>query len=277
MKHPDLSRLPPWAARALREPLVHFLIAGALIFALDAAVTATRGSESVIVVPAQVRKDMREQFIAAAKREPTPQEMAPLLARWTDNEILYREGLALGLDKGDPAMRERVIFKALNVVQAGVALPKIDEAGLQRWFEANRARYDIPARVDFDEAVPAAEATPEALRKFTAALNAGGEPEIESSLRVFKQRPRDSLVQAYGEDFAKALDTQVPGAWTVLASSSGWRAVRLNARSEGHRATFGEVRDRVYMDWKDDTSGRLTRDAVRALGRKYRIRGEEAS
>ena len=70
-----------------------------------------------------MRKEAHDTFVATAKREPTEAEMRQFLARWLDNEVLYREGLALGLDKGDPAMRERVIFKALNVVQAGVVLP----------------------------------------------------------------------------------------------------------------------------------------------------------
>ncbi len=54
---------------------------------------------------------------------------------WLDNEVLYREGLALQLDKGDTAIRERVIFKALSVIDASVKLPPVDESTLREWFE----------------------------------------------------------------------------------------------------------------------------------------------
>ncbi len=269
-------RLPPWAERVVREPLVHFLVLGALIFGADAAITRVRGSDRDILVPAEIRNEVRATFAAAVKRDPTEAELKPLLARWVDNEILYREGLALGLDKGDPAMRERVIFKALNVVQAGVVLPHIDDAGLRAWFDANHARYDVAGRISFDEAVPSADATPESLRRFVSALNGDTVPELESSLRVFKQRPRDTVVQAYGEAFARELEQLHPGAWATVASSGGLRAVRLNEAVAGTTVRYEAVRDRVYQDWKDDTSARLTSQAVRTLGQRYRIRVGDA-
>ena len=277
MKPINMFRLPPWAERVTREPLVHFLVLGALIFGADAALTRVRGSDGDIRVPDEVRKEVRSSFAAAAKREPTDAELKPLLARWVDNEILYREGLALGLDKGDPAMRERVIFKALNVVQAGIVLPRVDDAGLRAWFAANHARYDVAGRVSFDEAVPSADATPDSLRKFVAALNSEATPELESSLRVFKQRPRDTIVQAYGEAFASELGRLKPGSWATVASSSGLRAVRLNESVPGTTARYEDVRDRVYQDWKDETSAQLTRQAVRNLGQRYRIRSGDDS
>ncbi|MBA2961730.1 MULTISPECIES: peptidyl-prolyl cis-trans isomerase [Ramlibacter] len=270
----DRLPTPPWFAKLLREPLFHFVVLGALVFGADAALTAVRGGERDIAVPAAVRKEARDTFVGAARREPSEAEMRQFLARWIDNEILYREGLALGLDKGDPAMRERVIFKALNVVQAGIVLPPIDEAGLAAWFEANRKRYDVPARISFEEAVPAGEAPPpENLRKFVDALNGQGTPALEASLRSFKQRPRETVVEAYGEKFAHALEDLAPGTWAVLDSGGGLRAVRLQERTAGRTASYADVRDIVYQDWKDDMAGKLTAQAVRELGRKYRVRG----
>lgn len=266
---------PPWLARLLREPLFHFVVLGGLLFALDAALTAVRGGERDIVVPAAVRKEAHDTFVATARREPAETEMRQLLARWLDNEILYREGLALGLDKGDPAMRERVIFKALNAVQAGVVLPSIDEAALEAWFEAHRARYDVPARLTFDEAVLAGDTPPQDLRRFVAALNGQGTPALDASLRTFRKRPRATIVDTYGEAFAQALEQAKTGAWTLIESSSGLRAVRLQEQTPGSSPAYREVRDTVYQDWKDELAGRLTSQAVRALGRKYRVRDGE--
>lgn len=277
MKPITMFRIPPWAERIAREPLVHFLVLGALIFGADAAITRVRGGERDIVVPQELRKEVRATFAAAAKREPSDAELRPLLARWVDNEILYREGLALGLDKGDPAMRERVIFKALNVVQAGIVMPRIDDAGLRAWFGSNHARYDVAGRVSFDEAVPSADATPDSLRRFVAALNGQATPELESGLRVFKQRPRDTVVQAYGEAFASELEQLKPGVWATVASSGGLRAVKLNETIPGAKVRYEDVRDRVYQDWRDDTAARLTSQAVRSLAKRYSIRAGDAT
>jgi hypothetical protein len=125
--------------------------------------------------------------------------------------------------------------------------------------------------------MPSADATPDSLRRFVAALNGQATPELESSLRVFKQRPRDSVVQAYGESFASGLEQLAPGTWATVASSSGLRAVKLSESIPGTRVRYEDVRDRVYQDWKDDTAAHLTSQAVRALGQRYRIRAGDAS
>jgi hypothetical protein len=269
--------MPPWLDRLAREPLFHFVVLGMLIFGADAALTAVRGSERDIAVPASARKEARDAFVATLKREPTPPEMRQLLGRWLDNEILYREGIALGLDKGDPAMRERVIFKALNVVQAGIVLPRIDEAGLRAWFDDNHKRYDVPARLSFDEAVLPGDTAPDDLRQFVDALNAQSRPQLDASLRSFKERPRDNVVQGYGEAFTTGLQQLRPGTWTVLGSIGGPRAVRLDGQTPARAAAYAEVHESVYQDWKDDMSGRLTSQAVRELGRKYRLRDRSGS
>ena len=137
---------------ALREPLLHFLILGAAIFGVDQWRNADSDSASDIVVTAKVQQEAKAIFEAGMKREPKPEELKVLLDRWVDNEILYREGLQLGLDRGDSGIRDRVIFKAMSVTQAGIVLPEVDEAGLKAWFESNRERYDTPARFDFLEA-----------------------------------------------------------------------------------------------------------------------------
>jgi hypothetical protein len=208
------------------------------------------------------------------KREPSPADMKVLLNRWIDNEVLYREGLALGLDKGDTSIRERVIFKALSVTQAGLALPKIDEAGLRAWFGTRRSRYDIAPRFNFQEAVVSGEQSPESLRKFAAALNGQGQSDAQSSLRIFKDRPRDNIVQSYGAPFTEALEAQPPNTWAVHASSDGPRVIRLESITPGQVTDFEAVKDRVYQDWKDDTASQLTTQSVREMARKYRIRGD---
>ena len=258
----------------LREPLLHFALLGALIFGADQALLALRGDGGEIVVTAAARKEARDIFVAGMKREPSAAELQLLLDRWRDNEVLYREGLALGLDKGDSAIRERVIFKALSVTQSGLELPQIDEAGLRAWYEARRERYDQPARFDFQEAVVGGDASADSLRKFALALNGQAEPQGEGSLRVFKDRPRGNLVKSYGEAFAAALEQQAPGQWNVLQSQDGPRLVRLALVKPAQASSFESLKDRVYQDWRDDAGARLSHQAIDAMARKYRIRVE---
>ncbi len=158
-----------------------------------------------IVVGPEVDAEATQVFTASRGRAPDAKELAALRQVWLDNEVLYREGLALQLDKGDTAIRERVIFKSLSMIDAGVKLPPADDAHLRGWFESHREKYDDPARFDFEEAVLAGDADEAALRAFVAKLNGGAgganggaSGDTGAGLRVFKGRPHANLVQSYG-------------------------------------------------------------------------------
>eukprot|EP01031_Cornospumella_fuschlensis_P048904 gene48904-59880_t len=105
-----------------REPLLHFLQLGAALSGIDRLVNRGSGAANEIVITAEVDQEARQVFQAQRGREPNAQEMTALRKIWLDNEVLYREGLSLQLDKGDTAIRERVIFKALSVVDGGTKL-----------------------------------------------------------------------------------------------------------------------------------------------------------
>lgn len=260
---------------ALREPLLHFLLLGAAVFGIDQWLNADSSSSRDIVVTAQVQQEAKQIFEAGMKREPKPEELKVLLDRWVDNEILYREGLQLGLDRGDSGIRDRVIFKTLSVTQAGIVLPEIDEAGLKAWFESNRDRYDTPARFDFLEAAVPSDTKLEAMQRFAAALNGKqDEPGIESSLRVFRDRPRSNLLQSYGKDFTEAIEQLKPGQWQVLVSNDGPRVIQLETLKPAVAADFEAVKVKVYQDWKDEMSSQRSKELIREMGKKYKIRQE---
>jgi hypothetical protein len=181
------------------------------------------------------------------------------------------------VDKGDTAIRERVIFKALSVVDANVKRPAIEEPVLRAWFDQHRDRYDEPARFDFQEAVLAGEHDEQAVRAFVAALNAGVPGDAKAGLRVFKGRPYGNLVQSYGQDFAKALEGAPVGEWRALPTREGWRALRLDLMTTARPASFEALRSTVLQDWTDAVMAEQRTAAVRALAGKYRIRQGSAS
>ncbi|HET7157991.1 MAG TPA: peptidylprolyl isomerase [Burkholderiales bacterium] len=262
---------PNW----MREPLVHFLVIGALLFTIDYFIAGRDDDPRTINVDAAVDNQARQVFSQARGREPNEEETYALRRVWLDNEVLYREGLALGVDKGDTAIRERVIFKMLRVVNADLKLPPIDDKGLRVWFEQNRARYDEPARYDFQEAVLAGDRSEATVRAFVETLHKGMPGELQAGLRVFKGRPYPTLVQAYGQEFATALAESSPRKWSALPTREGWRAVHLESISPPKRAEFDPLRGVVLQDWSDAMMAEQRTDAVRALTRKYTVTVDE--
>lgn len=264
------TKFPAWA----REPLLHFVVLGALLFAIDAFVASRAEDPNTIVLDAAVDNEAKQIFESSRGRLPNEEELEALRQVWLDNEVLYREGLALGLDKGDQAIRERVIFKALSVVDAGTKQPPYDEAVLKEWFETNRAKYDQPARYDFHEAVISGDRSEAAVRAFVSALNSGTAPDVEAGLRVFTDRPHANIVQSYSEEFAVALEQSPVGEWRALRSGTTWRAIRLEGVTPPAPADLENLRGIVLQDWTDAVMAEQRSAAVRALAKKYTIKIE---
>jgi hypothetical protein len=261
---------PGW----LREPLLHFIVLGGVLFGIDHFVVGNADDPHTIVVGADVDSEARETFKAARGREPNAKELEALHRVWLDNEVLYREGLALQVDRGDPAIRERVIFKALSVIDSNVHLPPADDQVLRAWFESHRDKYDEPVRYDFEEAALSGDSSEAAVREFVTALNQGTPGDAKAGLRVFKARPQASLVESYGPDFAGTLAAAPPNIWQALRTRDGWRAMRLGAITPAKPAAFEALRGVVLHDWIDATAAEQRTAVVRALAKKYKVKYE---
>jgi PPIC-type PPIASE domain len=260
-----------------REPLLHFFLLGVLLFAMDHFILGRADDPRTILVDAAVDDQARQVFKEARGLEPNEDELYALRKVWLDNEVLYREGLALQVDKGDAAIRERVIFKALSVVDSGLKLPPVSDKVLRDWFESNRAKYDEPARYDFEEAVLPGETSEAVLREFAASLNSGVAGEARGNLRVFKGRPHSNLVQSYGPDFVKAIESSPVGEWRVLPSRDSLRVMRLISITPPKPAVFESLGGVVLHDWTDAIMAEQRTAAVRALAKKYNVRVEAAT
>ncbi len=264
---PRPTTWPNW----LREPLLHFVLLGGVLFATDHVLVTREDDPHTIVVGAEVDREARDLFKASSGREPKADELKALRERWVDNEVLYREGLAMKVDRGDTAIRERVIFKALSVVDSNVKLPRYDDKTLRDWFDSHRAKYDEPPRFDFQEAVLSGENNESTVRAFVDTLNNGTPGDAKAGLRVFKGRPRSNLEQSYGPEFAKALEAAPASEWRPLPSRDGWHAMRLESITPPKPAVFEAFQGVVLQDWTDAVLADQRTAAVRAMGQKYKL------
>ncbi len=250
---------------------MHFILIGAVLFGVDSLIAGQADDPNRIELDQQVDAEAQQAFEAARGRKPDAAELKALRQVWLDNEVLYREGVALGLDKGDKSIRERVIFKALSMVDNNTKRPAFDDKVVREWFEKNRARYDIPQRFNFQEAVLSGEVSEATVRSFVSALNSGNTPEVQAGLRVFTDRPHANIVDSYGEEFATALESSPVGEWRALQTKGGWRAMRLEAVVPAEAADFERLRGVVTQDWTDTVMSEQRSAAVGALAKKYTI------
>jgi hypothetical protein len=264
-------------AGLLKEPLLHFLLLGSLIFAIHAAVSPSVSKDKLIEVPPEVRQSTIELFESTNQRKPTSEELARLLDVWILNEITYREALAQGLDKGDEMIRERIMQKMRLLVFGNVTVNEPTEAELRQWFEARREGYDIPDILSFFE-LPISGPEDEAEAKsILRQIEAGDEPEeVRLRAHIFANRPRKSLEAAFGEPFVEQLTALPIGRWHMLQSPAGWHIVRFDSIMPGRAVPLDEVETQVISDWKDDRARALGTAVIRDMGKSYVIRRNES-
>ncbi len=265
-------------ARAFREPLVHFLIAGAAIFLLFSGAATDAGDRRIVITEAQVAR-LATQWAQTWRRPPSPQELDGLIRDYVKEEVYYREGLRLGLDKDDPVIRRRIRSKMefLATSEAENAAPT--EAELQAWLDRNPDRYALDPAYSFDQIYVDAQGgdAPGRARALLAQLRASpktppsGDP-ISLPARM-EGAVKQDVERQFGADFAGALARQPVGGWAgPVVSGFGLHLVRVRSVKAAHRPTLSEVRRQVENDWLSESRARREAEAYQTLLDGYDIR-----
>jgi len=262
------------AARLRRDPLAHFLAIGLAVFALDRATGEDANDPTLMRIDGAVYGELVDIYAAANGREPTEEEMRPLVSRWILNETLYREALARGLDQGDEMIRERIAQKMRILIRGGVDVDAPDDDTLRAFFEARRADYVDPATLSIEIArIGRGEAE---ARRWAQRLNALDErdetpPADAPRVFAFYDRPRDAMVSVFGAPFLDAVEALPPTIWTAMDTPDGWHAARLIASAPRYEASFEEARNAVLADWRQQAQRQAEYAAVEALVDRYDV------
>ncbi len=257
----------------LKQPLVQFLLIGAVIFAADRLTFGREDDPRRIVIDDARFEELRGVFRDNQGRDATGEEMDSMIIKWTQNEVLYREARLMGLDKGDEMIRQRLILKLRNVLFNRVAPAALEEAELRDWVEQNRARYDKPETFDFEQfLVGEDQDEAEALASTLGAGSPGAEEA--SRLREFFSRPAANLAAVFGaEDTVRLLESD-DQQWVAVTSPQGWHLARVTGRHPGQRVAFEAIRARAAEDYKAISTQRQLNEALTAIADRYDIRME---
>jgi peptidyl-prolyl cis-trans isomerase C len=264
--------------RALREPLLQFALLGALVFGLWRVGRGEGDGAEAIVVDRATQERLGGELEAKLGRAPTQEELAGAIDRFVDGEILYREGLALGLDRDDPVVRQRVIQK-MEFVGDNLEPPaEPDEAELRAFMAAHTERYAGPPRYDFvlvtlprgPEEVDDARA-----RGVLEELRAGADVKtVEGRLTSGRRFSAANVEGTYGKAIAAAVVELPPGEWGLVTLERGWTLAKVEAVHPGETPSFESVRNRVRLDWRAAQRGAALRERVEALRGKYVVTRE---
>jgi hypothetical protein len=272
--------------RWLGEPLVQFLLIGAVLFL--GYQTLHPGPEAG---PLSTRIELKEDdlrqisvaWLAQGRSAPTPEQMASLVDMRVREEILYREALALGLDKGDTIVKRRLAQKMEFLFEDVSALREPTREELTAWFEKNSDRFALSARTSFrhlyfspDRRGPRAredaERALDTLRGKPARAQEGAGADPFMFQGYYADRSPQEMAKLFGPRFAQALLQQQPGSWQgPIESGYGWHLVWVESLTLRRVPAFEEVETEAKTEWIADQRAETRRRAYEAMRARYEI------
>ena len=272
--------------RALwREPLLHFLVTGAVLF-LVYEWKGGDGADRVVITRAQI-EHLRSGFTSASNRPPTDQELDGLIEEHVRDELAVREAQALGLDRDDTVLRQRLRQKLEFVAEsAEPAVPT--DAELQAWLTSHADRYREGPRfafrqVGFRGSEGGADAEVRASRVLARLAGAGPDAPLDGlgDLKMLPAdvdlAPRGEVERLFGTVFADALPELPLGQWSgPVPSSFGSHVVLVREREAEREPVLEDVRGAVQRELLAERKV-LQLDAMyRELRERYRVVIEDA-
>jgi parvulin-like peptidyl-prolyl isomerase len=271
--------------RWLREPLVHFLLIGLLLFAVYTVLNpGQERSLNRIVLTEDDLRQLQIAFTAQWQRPPTPEELAGLINSRVREEILYREALALGLDKEDTIVKRRMAQKMDFLAEDLSDLREPTTEELRAWFEKNSKRFALPARATFRHLYFSPDRRGEHARAdaFRTLNKLVGKPEDSPEAAAladpfmfqdyYGDRTPEQLAKEFGPNFAQSMFQLKPGSWQgPIESGYGWHLVWVDSITPSRVPQFEEVVQDVKSKWIEEQRAETKRKMFEAMRMRYEV------
>jgi hypothetical protein len=270
--------------RFIREPLVQFLVLGALLFVIgglrDDGGSGTL-NDRIAITPGHI-----DRFIAGFEltwqRPPTPGELEGLIDQYIDEEILYREALAMGLDRDDEMVRRRMAQKLEFLTRDLIDAAEPPDEALQEYLDANLDRYRHQPRFSFVQVYLSEDRRGAGINADAARIleqlraRPGADPSSLGDALSLPAAMADAyphqIGAVFGSIFAENLAVLEVGSWQgPVRSGYGIHLVRIDERVDGRAASLDEVRDVVRRDFMSQRRSESNDSLMRQLRERYTV------
>ena len=270
-----------------REPLLHFLLLGVALFGAYAYLQHGRIGVEPSRQIALTLDDLRVMdmyFESQWHRQPTPAEFQAMVEDKVQEEVLYREGLAMGLDKDDEIVKRRMAQKMKFLAEDVASAHEPSSAELKAWFDKNSNKFALPSRYSFRHLYFSPDkrgknAQSDAAR---ALAKIAGQPE-DSKLAAlsgdsfmfqdyYGDRTPEAVAKEFGPQFAVALEKLKPGSWQgPIQSGYGWHLVYVDTVIPGRIPAFEEMESDVKTAWLAEQKQQAWQKAYKEMRAKYTV------
>jgi peptidyl-prolyl cis-trans isomerase C len=266
--------------RCLRQPLLHFLIAGFTLFVLYAGLhrsTVIQDPQRIEITPEVVER-ITISWLARWQRPASEQQLQSLIDEHVKEEILYREALKLGLDKNDTIIRRRLAQKMDFLAEDVASLREPAPSVLEAWYNQHQDQYAPPPLATFHHVFFALDKRGvNAQVQAQAALSGltdrnSGKGDAFMFENAYTEQSRDQVARVFGSKFAISLFKQTPGSWVgPVESGFGWHLVWIDALTKPPAPPFETVAQQVKSDWLSEQRSASKRANFDALKARYEV------
>ena len=268
----------------LREPLLHFVLLGGLLFAGYSLVNPEPGADPQrIAVSSGQIEHMITTFARTWQRQPTVEEVTGLIDEYVCEEVLSREAIKLGLDQNDVIIRRRLQQKMEFIAADLAALAEPTEAALAEYLAKHADAFRQEQQLTFRHVYLNPEKHGEQLdvvaaklladlgaRGMQADIYALGDPTLLEP--AFRDEPQRRVEANFGGGFAAELGTLPEGKWSgPVFSDFGAHLVFVEQRMEGRVPALDEVRAQVRRDWENSRRQEANRKFLEDALKQYEV------
>jgi PPIC-type PPIASE domain len=266
--------------KLLGEPMLHFLLIGLALFGAYRWRSPGDSGGRSIVITRGVVDDLVTQHVAARGREPSAAELNHLIESYVHDEVLYREGVKLGLERDDIVVKRRVRQKIEVIAEEDASTRAPADADLSAYLTANQARFVQPAILTFEQVFlgqpTSGHGVVHAMAVTREALRSGNDPEKLGKPTLLPYRmtltSADLVARDFGASFAAALEKVKVGEWVgPIDSSFGTHYVRVSDRTPAVAPQLAAVRDHVVREWENERRQRARNDAYTKMRGEYQV------
>jgi hypothetical protein len=274
--------------KILKEPLFHFFILGALIFALYSWVSQPGGPESNEILITQGKiQNLSEIFIRTWQRPPSTEELQGLIEDHIREEIFYREGVKMGLDQDDTMVRRRVEQKMDFLIEDDSNQMEPGETQLRKFLKENIGAFLVEPKYSFrqiylnpdrrgDKLAEDAQVTLKKIREEPAREDWAGLGDPSLLDPQYQELRLSELQNIFGKEFAEQLKNLPINQWIgPISSSYGTHILSIVHRGDPREPAFEEVRESVEREWSYRQREERKKQFYQDLRKNYRVILEE--
>lgn len=267
-----------------KEPLLHFLVIGALIFVIYSVVNNEKSAKdgNRIVVSSGDIERLSANWSKKWNRQPTDTELKGLVESYIKEEVYYREALALGLDQDDTVLRRRLMQKMEFLTNDLADLNNPDEKDLNDYLIAHQDKYELPARISFTHVYLSGDkrgnrilADAEKLLTEIRANNLSRAPDLGDSFMLqydFTLETPFEVARLFGQDFAEKLFQLETDSWQgPVASGYGMHLVQISEKVDSRMPELATVIDKVRTDYMFVQRQKTNKEIYNRFKERYEI------